>query len=149
MSEIRTSLGEVYELERRLPRIGWKPKRREVLDASDALDFGDFGGGDDLGILAVIGIVIFAIVAILVLVPLLLFVAEVALVIALIIPITIFALGVGLKQHTLVLTRKSDGAVVDTRSVHGVFGSVRARRDLKAKAESGAYRMIKAPPAQA
>jgi hypothetical protein len=147
VSEIRTSLGEVYELQRRLPRIGWKPKSRDVVDVSDALNFVDVGG-DDLGILAVIGIFILAIVAILVLVPLLLFVAEVALLIALIIPITVVALAVGLKQHTLVLTRKGDGAIVDTRSVHGVFGSVRAKRELRAKAESGAYRLIKAPPVQ-
>ncbi|MDQ8043608.1 MAG: hypothetical protein AAGC46_04835 [Solirubrobacteraceae bacterium] len=140
MAEIRTSLGEVYELERRLPSLGWKPRRRGVGDWTDALDVPDFGDADDLGILAVIGIVIFAIVAILILIPLLLFVAEVALVVALIIPLTIFALALGLKQHTVLLTRKADGKVVDTRSVHGVLGTVRAGRELRSAANAGAYR---------
>lgn len=134
--EIRTSLGEVYELERHLPRLGWKPKFRGR-DGS-GLDGIDLGGGDDLGIFAILGIILLAVVLIVVIVPLLLFVAEVALVIALIIPLTVLALVVGIKQHTVVLKR-ADGRVVDQRSVHGVVGSVRAGRQLRAAALAGAY----------
>lgn len=138
MSEVRTSLGTVYELERHLPSLGWKPRLRGKDDGS-WLDVPDFGGGDDLGIFAIIGLIVLAVLLVIVLVPLLLFVAELALVIALIIPVTIFALVIGLKQHTVILRRKADGVVVDQRSVHGVLGTVRAGRALKAAAHAGAY----------
>jgi hypothetical protein len=84
-------------------------------------------------------VILLAIVLVLVVFPLLLFVAELALLVALIIPITILALVVGLKQHT-VLLRRSDGVVVDQRSVHGVVGTIRAGRALRAAAHAGAYR---------
>lgn len=133
---VTTSLGQTYELERHLPNLGWKPKMR---GRDSGLDFPDIGGGDDFGIFAVIGVILLAVFLIVVIVPLLLFVAELALLLALIIPLTLFALAVGLKQHT-VLLRNSAGVVVDQRSVHGVIGSVRAGRQLKAAAVAGLYR---------
>ncbi len=133
---VRTSLGQVFELERHLPSIGWKPRfRGRDLDPSGL----DFGGGDDFGIFAVIGVILLAVFLVIVIIPLLIFVAELALVLALIIPITVFALAIGLKQHT-VLLRRSDGVVVDQRSVHGVVGSMRAARELTAAAHAGSYR---------
>lgn len=138
MSSFRTALGAEFSLERRLPSLGWRPRvRRDTADGS-WIDVPDVGG-DDLGVLAIIGLVIAVIVAAIVLVPLLLFVAEVALVIALVIPLTIVALLVGIKQHAVVLTRLSDGVVVDQRQAHGLLGSLRAARALRSAAHAGAY----------
>lgn len=137
MSAFRTSLGQEFAIERRLPPIGWKPKFR----GKDVGDIGglDFGGGDDLGIFAILGLIIAAIVLVLVLIPVLLFVAELALVLALIIPLTILALVIGLKQHLVILRDQATGVAVDQRSVHGVVGTVRAARALKRAANAGAY----------
>ncbi|MBJ7470932.1 MAG: hypothetical protein JHD16_06495 [Solirubrobacteraceae bacterium] len=137
MSTFRTSLGQEFAIERRLPSIGWKPKFR----GRDVGDMGglDLGGGDDLGIFAIFGLIVAAIFLILVAIPLLIFVAELALLLALIIPLTILALAVGLKQHLVVLRDVPTGTVIDQRSVHGVIGSVRAARALKSAANAGAY----------
>lgn len=136
MSTFRTALGQEFAIERRLPPIGWKPKfRGRDMDPTGL----DFMGGDDLGIFAVIGVIIAAVFLVLVAIPLLIFVAELALVLALIIPLTILALAVGLKQHLVVLRDHATGAVVDQRSVHGVVGTVRAARALKSAANAGAY----------
>jgi len=149
MGEFRTGFGEVFSLERRLPALGWKPRRRGVGNLGDAIDIPDFGGGDDFGILAIIATVIFVVIAALVLVPLLLFMAEVAVVVALVIPITIVALVLGGKRHTVSLRRVSDGLTVDSRQVRGVYGSIKGGRELRAAAERGAYpvRSVGAPTA--
>ncbi len=138
MSSFRTSLGQEFAIERHLPNIGWKPKFRGK-DVSDLGDYGDIGGGDDFGIFAVIGLILLAIILVVLILPLLLFVAELALVLALIVPLTIFALVVGIKQHTVLLRDKASGRVVDQRSVHGVVGTFRAGRAFKAAANAGAY----------
>lgn len=146
MSEIRTGLGEVFTLERRLPRLGWKPKTRELANGSDFLGPADFGGDDVFGL--IVGAIV-AIIAIAVLIPLLLFVAEVALLVALVIPVTILALVVGLKRHTVQLTRKADGITVDRREVRGIYGSFRAGRELRSAAERGAYLVKSVAPSGA
>ncbi|MDO9353692.1 MAG: hypothetical protein Q7T55_08350 [Solirubrobacteraceae bacterium] len=134
---IQTAFGQSFELERHLPSIGWKPKFRGR-DGS-GFDLVPDIGGDDFGIFAIFGLIILAVVLVLVIFPLLLFVAEVALLVALIIPVIVLALVLGIKQHT-VLLRRSDGVVVDQRSVHGVVGTLRAGRALRAEAHAGAYR---------
>ena len=138
MGSFRTSLGQEFELERRLPPIGWKPRFRG-LDAGPGVGDLDFGG-DDLGIFAIFGLIIAAVVLLLIAIPLLIFVAELALLLALVIPLMVLALTVGLKQHLVVLRDTSTGQVVDQRSVHGVIGTVRAGRALRAAAHAGAYR---------
>lgn len=136
MSTFRTALGQEFVIERRLPSLGWRPRFKGDVGSAEPPSADFFG--DDTGIFAVIGLIVAAIFLVLFVIPLLLFVVEVALVVALIIPITIFALLVGLKQHTVVLSRAT-GEVVDQRQVHGLIGSVRATRALKAAANAGAY----------
>lgn len=138
MSSFRTSLGQEFAIERRLPSIGWKPKFRGK-DVSDLGDLADLGGGDDFGIFAVFGLILLAIIMVVLIVPLLLFVAELAIVFALVIPMALLALAVGLKQHLVLLRDNGTGVVVDQRSVHGVIGTVRAGRELKRAANAGAY----------
>lgn len=139
MGSFRTSLGEEFVIERHLPAIGWRPSMRGR--GRDWLDLPDFGGGDDLGVFAVIGLFLLALVLLLLLLPFLLFVLELALLLALVIPLAILALVLGVKQHTVVLRSGSKaGPVVDQRQAHGVLGTVRQGRALRAAANSGAYR---------
>ncbi len=142
MTSFRTSLGQEFAIERHLPSIGWKPKFRG--DAGSGSDLGGLGdmGGDDFGIFAVLGLIVLAVLLVLVLLPMLLFVAELALLVALVIPLMIFALVVGIKQHTVLLRDKASGLVVDQKSVHGVVGSIRAARAFKGAANAGRYQRV-------
>lgn len=149
MSTFTTALGETYTVERRLPSLGWRPRWRGSSEAADLLSVPDFGDGD--GILAVIGFAVLALVAVLVLLPLLLFVGEVALVIAIVIPLTVLALAVGLVRHTVQVRKGAsagEGQVLDQCEVRGAISSWRAARELRAAAEAGAYRAqaAQAPP---
>lgn len=138
MDAFQTPLGEAFVVERRLPRVGWRPRLR-----GKTAGISDLVTPDDLGsdILSAICVAISAIVFLLVAIPLLLLVAEVALVVALIVPTTVLALVLGIKRHTVVLLRVADDRVVETRRVRGVLGSWRAGRALRAAALSGAYRL--------
>ncbi len=98
MSTFTTALGEVYTVERRLPRVAWRPRYRGADPA-----FGDFAGAVDDSILGVIGAVFFAITLVIIVIPFLLFVAELALVIAIVIPVVLFGLAVGAVRHTVVI----------------------------------------------
>jgi hypothetical protein len=136
MGSFTTALGEEFTVERRLPRVVWRPRYRGADPA-----FGDFGGAVDDSILGVIGAVLFAITLVIIVIPFLLFIAEVALIVAVVVPVVLFALAVGLVSHSVVL-RAGDktGAIVASRQVRGVISSWRAARELRSAAESGAYR---------
>jgi hypothetical protein len=136
VSTFTTALGETYTVERRLPRVGWRPRYRGVDPG-----FGDFGGAADDGILGVIGAVILAITLLVIVLPFLLFVAELALLVALVIPIVLFAIALGVVTHTVqVRAGGKDGAIVDRREVRGMIASWRGARELRSAAEAGAYR---------
>lgn len=140
MGRFRTALGEEFVLERRLPTLYWRPRMRRKRDGEGLLDFADLTG-DDLGVIAIFGLLLLAVALVLLLFPLLLLVLEVALVVALVIPLMVLAVVLGIKQHTVVLRRAGgNGEIVDQRQAHGVLGTWRQGRALKAAASSGAYR---------
>lgn len=136
MSTFTTALGEVYTVERRLPRVAWRPRYRGADPA-----FGDFAGAVDDSILGVIGAVFFAITLVIIVIPFLLFVAELALVIAIVIPVVLFGLAVGAVRHTVVIKAgDAKGPVLASREARGVVASVRAARALRAEADAGRLR---------
>jgi hypothetical protein len=137
MATFTTALGEVYTVERRLPRLGWQPRYRGLRDG--ATDLIPLGPGDD--ILGWIGAIVFVLFAVVVLLPLLLFVAEVAVFVAIVIPLLVLGLGFGAVRHSvLVRAGGKDGPVIATREVRGAVASWRAARELRAQAEDGALR---------
>lgn len=136
MAVFTTALGETYAVQRRLPRLAWRPRYRGA-DPS----YADFTGAADDSILGLIGAVLFAITLVVVVLPFLLFVVEVAVVVAIVIPVVVFALAIGLVSHTVVVRAgASDGPVVAARRVRGVVASWQTARELRAAAESGEYR---------
>lgn len=140
MGRHRTALGEDYRVERRLPRVAWRPRWRGPRDVAGWIELGGIGGGD--GPLAIIGAVLFVIAMLVIFVPVLLLVAEVALVLALILPLMAASLALGLVRHTVLLRRGTeDGApVVARREARGVVASWRAARELRAQADAGVWR---------
>jgi hypothetical protein len=137
MSSFRTALGDGYTIERRLPRPGWRPRYRGLRDG--ATDLIPFDAGDD--ILGWIGAIFFVLFAVVVLLPLLLFVAEVAAFVAIVIPLLVLGLGFGAVRHSVVVRAGGKyGPVIATREVRGVVASWRAARELRDEAEAGRLR---------
>jgi hypothetical protein len=101
---VTDAAGRTWKLSRRMSLFAWRPRWRwfdDVPDLSGGLDF------DDGVVMLVAGVVLVALVALLVL-PLLLFVAEVALVFALLPALSLGLIVVGLRRHSVVAVCTDD-----------------------------------------
>ncbi|MEH3054769.1 MAG: hypothetical protein PGN13_12325 [Patulibacter minatonensis] len=138
MGTFETALGEIYTVERRLPRMAWRPHLRDPTDGIDGFDVGDLVP-DEAEALLVCGVFVLAILLLIFVVPVLLFVAELALIIAIVIPVVLLLISVGLVRHSVVLRAGDGGPELDRRQVRGWISSYRAVQELKGLAASGTY----------
>jgi hypothetical protein len=124
--------GTRYRIERRLPPLSWRVRLRET-DWIDPFEL----MFDDVAGLALIPLLLLASLALAILIPLLVFVLEVALIVAVVAPLALLAIAVGLRRHVVVLVRDGDRQVVVSRPARGVIASRRAGRALAAQARAG------------
>lgn len=143
MSEFQTGLGDRYRIERRFPRPAWRPRYRGVRDGAGDL----IPVGVDDSFFGWIGAIVAVVFIVVVLLPLALFVLELAAFIALLLPLLVLGITLGIVRHTVVVRRvplaggEAEGTPLDSREVRGMLASLRAARELRSAAEAGAYRV--------
>lgn len=144
MSEFQTGLGERYRIERRFPRPAWRPRYRGVRKGATDL----IPTGVDDSFFGWIGAIVAVVFIVVVLLPLALFVLELAAFVALLVPLLVLAIALGVVRHEVVLLgdplpgHDADRIPLDARRVRGMLASLRAARELRSAAEAGSYRTV-------